>query len=188
VDSGWIDAIANVFSAVGTVGAFTVAMVLFRREQRREEVRDEEERRDQAVKVSAWIEAVRGTHGGREIVFHVHNASAMPIYEVSLLTPIPGIGDDDRDNDGIEEHDEAEFIGLVPPGQTIRRPAPPEWTRTYYAPEPVPIEFRDSSGQPWTRDDTGALITRTSDEPQPKFRPTTRHFDMRRTGVRRYVR
>jgi hypothetical protein len=163
VDSGWIDAIANVFSAVGTVGAFAVAMVLFRREQRREEVRDEEERRDQAVKVSAWIEAVRGTHGGREVVFHVHNASAMPIYEVSLLTPIPGDGTGDEGEVGEgEDHDEAEFIGLVPPGQTIRRPAPPEWANAYYAPEPVPIEFRDSSGQPWTRDDTGKLTNRAS--------------------------
>jgi hypothetical protein len=165
VDSGWIDAIANVFSAVGTVGAFTVAMVLFRREQRREEIRNEEERRDQAVKVSAWIEAVRGTHGGHDVIFHVHNASAMPIYEVSLLTPIPGTpGEDDRDHgEGDEEHDEAEFIGLVPPGQTVRRPAPTEWARTYYTPEPVPIEFRDSSGQTWSRDETGKLATRPDD-------------------------
>jgi hypothetical protein len=164
VDSGWIDAIANVFSAVGTVGAFAVAMVLFRREQRREEVRDEEERRDQAVKVSAWIEAVRTTHGGHDVVFHVHNASAMPIYEVSLLTPVPS-GGGEGGAEGDEEHDEAEFIGLVPPGQTIRRPAPPDWARTYYAPEPVPIEFRDSSGQPWTRDDTGTLTARDQDGP-----------------------
>ena len=70
----------------------------------------------------------------KSVLFFVHNASDMPIYEVSLPTP------DDGD-------DEAEFIGLVPPGQTIQRPAPREWLATYYAPEPVEIEFLDSSGR-----------------------------------------
>jgi hypothetical protein len=52
---------------------------------------------------------------------------------------------------------EAEFIGLVPPGQTVQRPAPKEWTASYFSPEPVEIEFMDSSGQHWTRDEQGFL-------------------------------
>ena len=71
----------------------------------------------------------------------------MPIYEVSLPTPD-------------EDDDEAEFIGLVPPGQTIQRPAPREWLATYYAPEPVEIEFLDSSGRQWTRNEQGFLAPR----------------------------
>ena len=49
------------------------------------------------------------------------------------------------------------FIGLIPPGQTVRRPAPPEWQRSYVEPEPVPIEFLDSAGRRWLRDEQGAL-------------------------------
>lgn len=143
----WISSGADVFAALGTVGAFTTGMILFRREHHREAARAEEERRAQAVMVSAWIEAVRSPSGARELLFHVHNASQMPIYEVALRNPTP----DD------EEPDEAEFIGLVPPGQTVRRPAPKKWLTSYFSPEPVEIEFLDSSGRRWTRDEQGAL-------------------------------
>lgn len=146
--SPWLDIGANLFSAIGTVGAFAVAMYLLRKEHKREERHDEEARRSQAVKVSAWIEARPLVHGGRELAFHVHNASAMPIYEVSLPMPIPT-------RDG-QAH-EAEFIGLVPPGQTVQRPAPKEWAVSYFSPEPIQIEFLDSSGQHWTRDEQGFL-------------------------------
>src|SRR5947209_2315290 len=109
----WVQAYAEAAAAIGTIGAFTVGMLLFRREHHREEHRAEDGRRSQAVKVSAWVEAQRTAEGGRELLFFVHNASDMPIYEVSLPRPD-------------ESRDEAEFIGLVPPGQTIQRPAPRE--------------------------------------------------------------
>jgi len=143
----WVGMGANVFSSLGTVGAFGVGMLLMRQEHRREEAREEEDRRGQAVMVSAWIEAHRTAAGGRELMFHVHNASQMPIYEVSVRNAIVDAG----------EPEEAEFIGLVPPGQTIRRPAPKEWLASYHSPEPVEIEFLDSSGRRWTRDEQGAL-------------------------------
>jgi hypothetical protein len=146
--SPWLDTGANIFSSVGTVGAFAVAMYLLCKEHKREERNDQEARRSQAVRVSAWIEGRPLSQGGRELAFHVHNASDMPIYEVSLPTPIPT-------SDG--QTQEAEFIGLVPPGQTIRRPAPREWAKSYFSPEPVEIEFLDSSGQHWTRDEQGFL-------------------------------
>jgi hypothetical protein len=144
VPNAWVPVIVEALSAVGTVGAFVVGFVLLRKEHRREEARAEEERRQQAIKVSAWVEAHATTYGGRELLFHVHNASEMPIYEVSLPTP------DDSAH-------EAEFIGLVPPGQTVQRPAPREWLKTYYSPEPVEIEFLDSSGRQWIRDEQGFL-------------------------------
>jgi len=144
----WIPVTAEVLSAVGTVGAFATGFVLLRQEHQREEVRAEEERRLQAIKVSAWVEAHATAYGGRELLFHVHNASEMPIYEVSLPTPDEGTH-------------EAEFIGLVPPGQTVQRPAPRDWLKTYYSPEPVEIEFLDSSGRPWTRDEQGVLTPAT---------------------------
>lgn len=140
---------ADVFSAIGTVGAFGVAMYLLRKEQQREATRSELERRAQAARVSAWLEARSTAQGGRELQFHVHNASDMPIYEVSLPAMTP------EDSEA-----EAEFIGLIPPGQTIVRTAPREWLRTYFTPEPVQIEFLDSSGNHWTRDEQGALKPR----------------------------
>jgi ADP-ribose pyrophosphatase YjhB (NUDIX family) len=96
-DPAWIDVGANVFSAVGMVGAFAIGMVLLRQEHKREELRN----------------------GGK-----------------------------------------AEFIALVPPGQTIQRPAPRGWLKTYHAPEPVQLEFLDSSGRHWTRSEQGALLAR----------------------------
>lgn len=145
----WLEVGSNVFSAIGTVGAFGIGMVLLRQEHRREEQRNEEQRRSQAVKVSAWLEATRTSTGGQEIYFHVHNASDMPIFEVSLQTPLPE-----------DEATEAEFIALIPPGQTIKRPAPREWLSSYHEPEPVAVEFLDSSDNHWVRNEQGTLSRR----------------------------
>lgn len=142
----WLSVGADLFSAVGTVGAFVVGFVLFRREHRREADRAEDERRAQGAKISAWVEVYRKADGSREIAFHIHNASDMPIYEVEL--PLPGPAGDSE---------QTEFIGLVPPGQTIRRAAPSDWLRSYTDPEPVQIEFLDSSGRRWERNESGVL-------------------------------
>ena len=146
MDSGSLSAFADVFSAVGTVGAFFVGFLLLRREHRREADRADDERRAQAERISAWVELTRKLDGGRELAFHIHNASAMPIYDVEL--PLPARGD---------EEPGSEFVGLVPPGQTIQRSAPPDWLRTYIEPEPVQIEFLDSAGRRWSRDEQGSL-------------------------------
>lgn len=148
--SEWLSAAAEVFSAVGTVGAFLLGFILLRREHRREAERSEDERRAQAARISAWIEAHRRPDGTRELLFHIHNASDMPIYDVALPLPTPG-------DDGTTE----EFIGLVPPGQTIRRPAPVGWLRTYVEPEPVQIEFSTApagAGRGTNREHSPGLI------------------------------
>jgi hypothetical protein len=112
---------------------------------RREADRVEDERQSQAARISAWIEMYSRADGGREVAFHVHNASEMPIYEVEL----PSIGG--------TQNGENEFVGLVPPGKTIRRTAPGDWIRSYVEPEPVEIEFLDSSGRRWSRNEQGLL-------------------------------
>ncbi len=145
MDSEWVGTAAEIFSAVGTVGAFVVGFILLRAEHRREAERSEDERRNQAARISAWVEATRSPTGAREIAFHIHNASDMPIYEVEL--PLPAASGEEQ----------TEFVGLVPPGQTVRRPAPADWLRTYVEPEPVQIEFLDSAGRRWTRDEQGRL-------------------------------
>lgn len=145
--SDWLNTASNVFQSVGTVGAFITGFVLLRREHRREADRAEDDRRSQAARVSAWVEVHRRDDGVRELAFHVHNASDMPIYEVELPLPTP-----------TDDEPATEFIGLVPPGQTIRRPAPREWMNSYAEPEPVVIEFLDSSGWQWRRDEQGSLL------------------------------
>lgn len=142
----WITTGIEAFAAIGTVGAFTIGFLLLRREHKREAERAEDERRAQASRISAWVEAYRRQDGTREIALHIHNASDMPIYEVELPQPAPSQGEPAE-----------EFIGLVPPGQTIRRPASVEWRRSYIEPEPVPIEFLDSAGRRWTRSEQGTL-------------------------------
>ena len=143
----WINTASNVFQSIGTVGAFVIGFVLLRSEHRREADRTEDERRAQASRVSAWVEFFRTPDGSRELLLHVHNSSDMPIYEVEL--PLPTRGDDEP---------ETEFIGLVPPGQTVRRQAPHDWLASYVGPEPIEIEFLDSAGWQWRRDEQGALV------------------------------
>lgn len=145
--SDWVSAAADVFSAIGTVGAFGTGFVLLRREHRRDADREEEALRAQAARVSAWVEAYSRPDGVRELALHVHNASDMPIYEVELPLPAPA-GEESR----------TEFIGLVPPSQTVRRAAPREWLRSYVEPEPVEIGFLDSAGHQWSRDEQGKLV------------------------------
>lgn len=158
----WIPVAVDALAAIGTVGAFAIGFMLLRKEHRREEARAQEARRLQAIKVSAWVEAHATAYGSRELLFHVHNASEMPIYEVSL--PMPD-----------EDAHEAEFIGLVPPGQTVQRPAPRDWLKTYYSPEPVQIEFLDSSGSQWTRDEQGFLTPAAdADHPAAAVSPGSR--------------
>jgi hypothetical protein len=146
LDSSWISTASDVFSSVGTVGAFLVGFILLRQEHHREAGRTEDDRRAQAERISAWVELTRSAEGIREVAFHVHNASDMPIYEVEL--PIPARADEEASS---------EFVGLVPPGRTVQRPAPADWIRTYVEPEPVQIEFLDSAGRRWSRDEQGAL-------------------------------
>jgi hypothetical protein len=143
----WINTASNVFQSVGTVGAFITGFVLLRREHRKDADRLEDERRAQATRVSAWVEVQRTSEGARELLFHVHNSSDTPIYEVELPLPTPA-----------GEEPEIAFIGLVPPGQTVRRQAPQDWLASYAGPEPIEIEFIDSAGWQWRRDEQGALV------------------------------
>jgi hypothetical protein len=59
------------------------------------------------------VEAYRKLDGTGQVAFHIHNASQMPIYEVELPLPVPS-----------QPEPAEEFIGLVPPGPTVRRAVP----------------------------------------------------------------
>jgi hypothetical protein len=51
----WVSVYVDAAAALGTMGAFVVGFVLFRREHRREEGRVEDDRRSQAIKVSVIL-------------------------------------------------------------------------------------------------------------------------------------
>ncbi|GAA5192523.1 hypothetical protein GCM10023322_52350 [Rugosimonospora acidiphila] len=70
----------------------------------------------------------------------------MPIYEVELPPPARA-----------DEQGQAEFLGLAPSRQTVRRSAPPEWLRSYVEPEPVQIDLIEGAGPRWRRHEQGAL-------------------------------
>jgi ADP-ribose pyrophosphatase YjhB (NUDIX family) len=119
-----------------TVGAFVIGFVLLRSEHRREADRTEDERHAPAPNVSARVELYRTIDGSRELMLHVHNASDMPIYDVEL--PLTTRGDAEP---------QTEFVGLAPPGQTLRCcPAPRDRLASHVSPEPIEIEFLDSAG------------------------------------------
>jgi hypothetical protein len=62
------------------------------------------------------------------------------------------------------------------------RPAPREWLATYYSPEPLEIEFQDSSGQLWTRNEQGFLApgsTMTPDEQRSWWHRSFVHWGVR---------
>lgn len=56
MNTDWLSAFANLFAAVGTVGAFIVGGALLRREAARDRSRFEQETRAQASGIHAWIE------------------------------------------------------------------------------------------------------------------------------------
>ena len=68
LSADWASVVVDAVAAIGTLGAFAVGFVLLRREHHREAARAEDDRRSQAVKVSAWVEAQRTAQGGREVL------------------------------------------------------------------------------------------------------------------------
>lgn len=148
--SPWLDVTANLLGRHRDRRAFGVAMYLLRKEHKREEHHDEEARRSQAVKVSAWIEARPLPHGGRELP----STSTTPPTCTSTKSPCP----------------RPSPPGTIKPTRTSssdwshlgRRctPRPQTLAGSYFSPEPVEIEFLDSSGQHWTRDEQGFLTRR----------------------------
>ena len=68
----------------------------------------------------------------------------------------------DDDRSGVQSRTSRHATGTDGTDRDLRqRPAPKEWAASYFSPEPVQIEFLDSSGQHWTRNEQGFL---TSDE------------------------
>ena len=148
---------SHLFSAVGTVGAFAVALCCCARSTNA---------RRAATRKPAAPRPSRSAPGSRPGPRLRRPGTGLPRPQRlrdAHLRGLPAAADPHGDG----QANEAEFIGLVPPGQTIQRPAPKEWAASYFAPEPVEIEFLDSSGQHWTRDEQGFLTCGDNRTPSP---------------------
>lgn len=147
-------------AAIGTAGAFAAGGVLLVKELRVQRARDEDSRRAQASKVTAWAgESVSSvtTPGGptrRRVRTHirVRNASDQPVYScgVTIHTGldfepayVPGLVPPDTKLEGAVDWDLPDEAGpyLSSPGGEAQ----------------VTLTFRDSSGRMWKRGPEGIL-------------------------------
>lgn len=69
-------------AALGTVGAFSVALLLLGRQMAALRASEEDRRKRQAFNVGAWWEPIKNGHIYR---FHVRNANPTPIYSCLVI-------------------------------------------------------------------------------------------------------
>lgn len=139
-------------SAIGTVGAFAVALFLLRQQIRDRRAEVEDRRIAQARLVSAWLDKVVAPPGPGQFVLVVliRNGSLEPVYNVALRVEVGVRGTFVRQP------------GVFGPGETrefeITLPSYPRGT-----PNPA-ILFVDSAGRRWLRVGGGQMKTPTQEE------------------------
>lgn len=118
------------YEAIGTVGAFTIALIAFLGSLR-------DRRREQASRVSAWFQ-IR-PESPKEIALMLLNASNQPVHNL-FVTPTG------------RRRDDAEPLmpAILPPGTQVI-PSAPEIVGAYNMPHPADLVFTDSLGRDWHR-------------------------------------
>ncbi len=150
----WSDA-AAVLSAIGTVGAFAVALYLLRVQILDRRADAEDRRETQARLVSGWFDDVSrfsdvaAGPADPPDYFEVHvlirNGSAEPVYGVIVRTHVGNLGDYVRYPGTLGPEETRELRVVVPPDDMhIGMPR-------------VSIMFRDSAGRQWLRSEHGTL-------------------------------
>jgi hypothetical protein len=148
----WTDGL----TAVGTVGAFVVGLVLLGGQLKEFRLQNEERRRSQADKVSGWVlDVTRDSEATpRDVRFAIRNASDLPVYE--CIVAVRPTWQDWKPTD----QQTAGGLGL----RTIAPDATVETELTDLSdltPEllavPVEFMFTDAGGRHWRRDINGTL-------------------------------
>ncbi|WP_406051307.1 hypothetical protein [Kribbella sp. NBC_00889] len=171
----------DVVTAIGTLGAVIVAVwvAFLERAERKsadqarlkaEEERDAlrtDERESQARRIVGWLEDetldaksayVLGGSRTRTVIV-VTNGSDLPAFNVSPQAYSPEIA----------TASVAEYIPVLPPGETIRRPL--HGVVEAYNERPYAIlEFRDAAGRRWQRDEKGGLSLISENDLPPQLR------------------
>ncbi|MQA10742.1 MAG: hypothetical protein GEU98_19745 [Pseudonocardiaceae bacterium] len=142
----WVQAVGSAGSLLG-FAAYVWIMLLNRRDS------DEVKREEQAQKVAAWLDAGSRHDSEAEYVVCVHNGGAAPVFKCQSVVTVPGDESDERAN----------YLHVVPPGVTAVHPFPIDVGEldedSLYSSAAVPaLEFTDSYGAHWKRDDEGVLV------------------------------
>jgi hypothetical protein len=154
-------------AGVGTAAAFSIALLLFRRQLN--ELRDAEEsrRRAQAAQVSGWCKEERQNAGSTSRRLRLRNGSGEPVYQCAAL-----FASSNHATWTARDHDEwqaaigssaarygARGTMVLAPGETAC------WTvedEELAAPRgeiaPVFLIFRDAQGTQWSRSPRGVLL------------------------------
>jgi hypothetical protein len=153
-------------AAVGTLGAFFVTYLLLRKEQHARREYEKERREAQARLISAWLDLplvpTELVGSGRivelprvEMVFK--NASDEAVYHVRVtVVPRDGLFASDPDAAPWPSAGTARgTMQLLPPGETIRRPAP-EISHQFDS-LALGLSFNDARGHRWKRLPNGSL-------------------------------
>ena len=141
-------------AAVGTLAAFAVALRLLAKELTARREQEEDNRREQARRVSIWAQTAREPPDPSRWQYRLvlRNASEEPVFAVTFI---------------MEHADEAgrqvrgEFWDVLPPGQH------PELYQTVdYPPGPITLTFTDAQGRVWTRFPDGRLVEPRREPPR----------------------
>jgi hypothetical protein len=120
------------YEAIGTVGAFTIALVVYVGSTR-------DRRREQASRVSAWVEAVAGSTG--DVALKLLNGSDQPVHDL-YVTPT-----------GSRRSEAEPYVPAILPPGTQSIPTDPGVVAAtgYDLPAPVDLVFADAFGRQWHR-------------------------------------
>ena len=146
-------------AALGTIFATVLTALNLRREARwrreDEKQRSENEKREQAARIAAWILTDQKSGQTKEDIIRISNQSFSPVYRCVATFVI-------NEQDG--DHYPAEFrrkLTTLPPGEWYLA-APKGW-RGMCARPGVEIAFTDAHGVHWIRNAVGQLHERPID-------------------------
>jgi hypothetical protein len=136
----------DVFQALGTIGAFAIALILLFVQMRDRRRAHEDQLRDQARLVSAWVTGWTGD----VVEWEVRNGSEEPVYQCRLCAVAAGTA----------AVVEAAYPILPPHGVRSGSGRLDGWTGTPLTPRPFirSLTFIDSQGIEWRRTEDGALV------------------------------
>ena len=170
----WLTAVSTSVGVIAAILAGVYAARAFGRESRRDELREQEARRSQAEKISAWIVCRRHANRNTLVTVKAVNMSDQPVYQVSVREP----GDPFRvyvpDADGGHTEKvggQLRHVGVLAPGGSVELKASDHLERSWRHELQVPpvdlsaqdwavgaeIAFRDARGFSWIRDGAGRL-------------------------------
>jgi hypothetical protein len=151
-------------AAIGTTGAFVVALVLLFQSLKQSKKDSADRRKEQAKLMSAWSTGVSMTKPYPTISFKLRNASEEPIYAISLRAAVGVRGTFIR------------HVGTLGPQQTadlhIYPPAAPRGDNTN-----PDVAFTDTAGVQWLRKANGQLTETNVDEFMSFFKEDPGAYD-----------